>query len=181
MDFSSFEQERRYRALWDSVKIARPVPYTLFTFGSSDLLYYLVVEAEKRNDPVHVSRGKVSITRPLLLTPHNAPPEFQNFFDGEEFSGMVQFLMSRSAAFSNLRLENQQQREELVSDSMEEVVSRLNRQLDTEDEDRVAILTAPYSMGPLAVLKYTTERILESAPGNIQELREHGFLPDSWS
>ncbi len=178
MDFSSFEQERQYRDLWDSVKIARSVPYTLFTFGSSDLHYYLVVGAEKAMDPVQVSRGKVSVTRPLLMTPYNAPPEFQNFFEGEEYSGMVRFLMSRTAAFSNLRFERQQQHEELISDSVEEVVSRLNRQLDDEEEDRVAILTAPHSLGPLAVLKYTTDRILESAPGNIRELREHGFLPE---
>jgi len=178
MDFSSFDQERRYRDLWQSVRIARSVPYTLFTFGSSDLLYYLVVAAKNPNDPVHVSRGKVSITRPLLVTPYNAPPELRNFFEGEESSGMIDFLMARTAAFSNLRLENQQQREELVSDSVEEVVARLNRQLDDDDEDRVAILTAPHAFGPLAILKYTAERIIQSTPGNIRELREHGFLPE---
>ena len=65
----------------------------------------------------------------------------------------------------------------LVSDSVEEIVAKLNRQLDDEEEDRVAILTAPVSLGGLAILGYTTERVLSSAPGNVQELRERGFLP----
>ena len=61
---------------------------------------------------------------------------------------------------------------------MEEVVAKLNRQLDDEDEDRVAILTAPHGMGRFAVLKYAIKRIMDSAPGNIQELRDRGFLPE---
>ena len=52
-----------------------------------------------------------------------------------------------------------------------------SQQLDDEEEDRVAVLTAPAELGGLAILKYTTERILTSAPGNVQELRERGLLP----
>ena len=63
----------------------------------------------------------------------------------------------------------------------DEVVARLNRQLGREDEDRVAILTAPHGLGGVAVLRYAAERILKSAPENIQELRERGCLPEPWS
>lgn len=178
MSFHDFEQERRFRALWDAVSIVRPVRYTLFTFGMSDLPYYLVVDAARAREPVEVSQGVVKVTRPLIITPYNAGPEFLNFFEDDEVAGMADFLMARTAAFSNLKLENNEQRSELSSDSVDEVVARLNRQLDAEDEDRVAVLTAPYRLGKLAVLKYVTERIVESAPGNLQELREKGFLPD---
>jgi len=178
MNFYNDEQERHFRELWNSVAIVRSVPYTLFTFGSSDLPYYLVVESAEPNHPVQVSRGSVKVTRPLIVTPYNASPEFQNFFEGDDTAGIINFLISRTAAFSNLRVVNELQKSELVSDSVEDVVARLNQKLDTEEEDRIAILTAPPKLGNLAVLKYTTERMIESAPGNIQELREHGFLPD---
>ena len=91
---------------------------------------------------------------------------------------MVQFLLARTAAFSNLKIRNQSKSAELHSDNVEEVVARLNQRLDADEEDRVAILTAPPKMGKLAVLKYTTERIVDSAADNMQELRERGFLPD---
>jgi hypothetical protein len=178
MNFHDFEQERHFRALWDAVAIARAVPYTLFTFGDSDLPYYLVVDAPRPREPVSVSQGVVKVTRPMLVTPYNAPPEFRNFFDDEDLAGMASFLMARTAAFSNLKLANEARPAELISDSLEEVVARLNRQLDADDEDRVAILTAPHKLGKVAVLKYAAERIMESAPGNIQELREKGLLPD---
>lgn len=177
MNFYEFEREKFFREIWESVSIARNVPYTLFTFGNSDLEYYLIVDSEQPNEPVEVSRGVVKITRPMLITPHNARPEFLNFFEETEEGGMIDFLLSRTAAFSNLQIENRKQKSELLSDSVEEVVARLNKTLDREDEDRVAILTAPHGLGGAAILKYTTNRILESAPGNIQELREKGFLP----
>ncbi|MGH7199456.1 MAG: hypothetical protein ACREJB_02555, partial [Planctomycetaceae bacterium] len=88
-----------------------------------------------------------------------------------------QFLLSRTAAFSHLRFANSAGERKIVSDSVEEAVARLNRQLDTDDEDRVAILSSPPQLAGLAVLRYATERVLTSAPDNVQELRERGFLP----
>jgi len=178
MSFDHYEQEHRFRKLWESVTIARTVPYSLFTFGSSDLPYYLVVDAAEPNQPVQLSRGTVKVTRPLILTPHQADPEFRNFFEEDETAGIIDFLISRTAAFSNLRIENELQKSDWVSDSVDDIVARLNQKLDAEEEDRIAILTAPARLGNLAVLKYTTQRMIDSAPGNIQELREHGFLPE---
>lgn len=180
MNFHEFEHEQRFRELWNSVSIARKVPYSLFTFGESDLPYYLVVGAAQPRDPVQVSQGNVKVTRPMLITPYNAGPEFQDFFDDEDedLEDVVQFLLARTAAFSNLKIRNQSKSAELHSDNVEEVVARLNQRLDADEEDRVAILTAPPKMGKLAVLKYTTERIVDSAADNMQELRERGFLPD---
>jgi hypothetical protein len=178
MDFHDYQQDRKFRELWDSVAIARDVPYSLFTFGQSDLPYFLVVESSRSGEPVEVSQGTVQVTRPMIVTPYNATPEFSTFFEGEEWAGMIDYLLARTAAFSNLKLQHQSQKSELISDSVEEIVARLNRRLDAEEEDRVAILTAPHRLGPLAVLRYTTERIIESAPGNIRELRERGFLSE---
>jgi hypothetical protein len=60
---------------------------------------------------------------------------------------------------------------------VEEAVARLNRQLDGDDDDHIAILTAPARMAAFAVFRYATERVWQSAPDNVQELRERGFLP----
>ncbi len=169
---------RPFRSIWDAVRIERGVDYGLFTFGTSDLPYFLVVDSREAGDPVEVSRGAVKVTRPMVITPYNARPEFRNFFEEGDDEGMIDFLLARTAGFSHLQLERQSGPAKLVSDSVEEVVARLNRQLNDEEEDRVAILTAPHGLGRFAVLKYTIRRIMESAPGNIQELREKGFLPE---
>lgn len=182
MLFSPFDDERKFLRAWNAVSIARPVRYGLFTFGDSELPYYLVCGSQKPGSMVSIRKGEVRISRPLILTPDNMHPDFENFFEQQEFeeeSDIVHFLLARTAAFRNLRIENTSSSKQIVSDSVEEVVDKLNKQLDAEDEDRVAILTAPPKMGGVALLKYTTERVISSAPENVQELREKGFLPGS--
>jgi hypothetical protein len=175
--FDPFDPERKFREAWQAVHIARSVSYTLFTFGESELPYFLVLEAAQLGQPVTVRQGQVTITRPLIITPDNAEPEFQNFFENEEDAGFVQFMLARTASFSHLRLTNVPRSERIVTDSVAETVARLNRQLDADDEDRVAILTAPRRYASMAVMRYTAERIMLSAHDNITELRERGFLP----
>ena len=177
MPFSSFDDERRFRDAWEAVRIERGVPYSLFTFGESKLPYFLVSGARQPGTPVSIRQGEVKITRPLIITPDTARPEFRNFFEEAEEAEFIEFLLARSAAFSNLRFLNESSPARIVSDSVEEAVARLNQQLDDDEEEGVAILSAPPQLAGLAILKYAAERVTSSAPDNIQELRERGFLP----
>jgi hypothetical protein len=177
MNFSEFEDRRRFQQAWEAVRIARPVHYALFTFGESELPYFLVCEAREANETVTITRGDVRITRPLIITPDNMHPELRNFFENAEEGTLADFILSRTAALSHLRFENEHGPARIVTDSVEEAVSRLNRQLDSDEEDRVAILCAPASLAGFAVFRYAAERVMKSAPENIQELRERGLLP----
>ncbi|NIP86847.1 MAG: hypothetical protein GTO03_15290 [Planctomycetales bacterium] len=177
MQFEDDQQERAFRRAWEAVRIARPVNYSLFTFGESVLPYFLVCDERQADAPVTVTQGDVRIKRPMIITPRNARPEFQNFFEHPEEEGVAEFLLARSASFSNLKLVNQRGSRRSVPSGMQATVDNLNRKLDEEEEDRVAILTAPAQLAGVAVLRYAAERIWDSAADNIQELRERGFLP----
>lgn len=176
MSFPHEFNEEEFFRLWNSVRIERTVPYGLFTFGDSDLPYFLVCGASSPGETVSVTRGEVRITRPLIVTSDSMQPELRNFFDSINEEQAVQFLLSRTAAFRHLQLTNQSGQAEIVSDSVEEAVERLGRRLDDEDEDRVAILSAPPELGRLAVLRYAVESVVSSAPDNIQDLRDRGLL-----
>ena len=174
--FDDFDAEHQFRDAWDTVRIERPVNYSLFTFGHSDLLYFLVTHAESAG-MVSVRKGQVRIDRPKIITPYNARPEFQNFFDSEDGEDYIEFLLSRTAAFGNLKISNESGPAKIVTDTVDEAVAKLNVQLDDEEEEHVAILSAPPMLAGMAVLRYTAERVMSSAPDNIQELKERGFLP----
>lgn len=176
MDFSEFNLEEQLRKLWFSTRIARDVSYTLFTFGNSDLPYYLVEDAKVDGGLVQLHEGRVSVSRPRIITPFADEPAFDGFFDDDQQQQMFKVLLSRTAEFSRMSFSNKQGSATAQSDSVDEVVGRLNKRLDAEEEDRVAILTAPFGLGGVAILRYTVERVLRSAPDNIQELRERGFL-----
>jgi hypothetical protein len=175
--WSNDEQERQFRAAWESISIRRRVSYSLFTFGESLLPYFLVLSASRPGQTVSLTRGEVRIARPTIITPQNASPEFQNFFDSDANAEVAQFFLARTAGFSHLKLTNASGPKQIQSDSVEEIVNRLNRQLDDAEEDHTAILTAPPELAGIALLRYAAERVWSSAPDNIQELRERGFLP----
>lgn len=175
--FEDQERERFFHELWESVRIERGVRFSLFTFGDSDLPYFLVTPADNENRTVAVRQGQVQISRAKILTPDNIHPEFQNFFENSDEFGAAQFLMSRTAAFSNMKLSNHQGSERIVTDTVAEAVDQLNAQLDREEEEHTAILSAPAGMAGFALFKYASQRVMSSAQDNLTELREHGFLP----
>lgn len=177
MFFDEYEAEQRFQQAWQAVEIVRPVHYSLFTFGESTLPYYLVCGDSTPGQTVSITQGEVRIKRPMIITPENARGEFRNFFESAEEEGLARFLLARNAQFSNLQFDNQSGEKRIVSDSLEEAIDKLNQRLDVEEEDRIAILTAPPNFAGIAVLRYAAERVWESGPDNIQELRERGFLP----
>lgn len=176
MDFGDYEGHL-FR-LWSAVRIERSSRYTLFTFGETELPYYLILEPETPGEMVTVKQGEIRIARPQIITPGNASPEFSNFFSEQERDGegLAHFLLSRSAAFSNLKIDNSSRTSELVSDSVEEISEKLCQRLDTEGEDGVAVLVAPEELGWMALMRYAAERVMVSTPDNLTELREKGFL-----
>jgi hypothetical protein len=180
VNFDDFQREQMFRRLWESVRIERAVPYSLFTFGDSELPYFLVLGSRTPGDTVEVRQGEIKITRPLIVTADDDRPEFRNFFESADESssaGLVEFLLARTAGFSHLRFDNTSGPAKIVTDTVEEAVEQLGERLDREEEDRVAVLSAPPKMAGVALVKYATQRVVESAPDNVQELRERGFLP----
>ncbi len=141
--FDDYEHERRMHDAWQTVRIERPVEYSLFTFGETVMPYYLVLGAKPPEDLVKIRRGDVRVARATIITPDSLQPEFRNFFEDAEFESLIDFLLARSAAFSNLKVSNKHGSDQIVSDSVEEAVSKLNRQLDETEEDRVAIFERP--------------------------------------
>ena len=177
MMFDEFEREMHFRRMWEAVRIERGVKYSLFTFGDSKLPYFLVTPQSGDGDLVKVCRGQVTISRARIITPENMRPEFRELFEDSEDFGLAEFMMARSAAFSNLKLSNERGAERIVTDTVEEAIDRLNTQLDDEEEEHVAILSAPIGLTGIALLKYASQRITDSAHDSLNELRERGFLP----
>ncbi|QDT15287.1 hypothetical protein [Alienimonas californiensis] len=96
--------------------------------------------------------------------------------EGEDGEEVVRFLMSRGVKFGNLKIGHRRLKRGVVARSPERVVEQLQEEILDED-DRTGILLAPHGLGGVALVRYAAECIMESAPGNIGELRERGFLP----
>ena len=72
--FEGFEQFRKLREAWSKVRIEREVRTGLFTFGDSDLPYFLVTSSDSEQ-LVRIRRGSITISRARIITPDNMHPE----------------------------------------------------------------------------------------------------------
>ena len=69
------------------------------------------------------------------------------------------------------------QRGNSLTPGMQAVFRAIWSEVREDPEIRVAILTAPAALAGVAVLRYSVQRVMDSAPDNVQELRERGLLP----
>ena len=177
-----FSAQRQLELLMEQITVARPVTRSLFTFGDTEMPYVLILKPGQ-DGQAEVVAGEIKVTRPTILTP-DRQPEFFGFFEelaaeaGGELADYVQFALRRTAAFDRLRVSNVLGLTEKPGGGVEEVLDRVTRRLDDEEDEDTAVLISPRKLGPLAVLKYASDRISNSAADNVQELRERGFLPD---
>ena len=217
MDFALPHDPRGFQKLWGSVHVVRKTPFHLFTFGSTELPYKLVLEPKRKGGEVGLCEGEITVARPQIITPGNAWPQFRGFFadddDGPSFdpghgyddgypnspSGglggpggpgdwddamgesedgerVVRVLMSRGVKFGDLTVGHRRGTRGKVARSPDRVVEQLKGEI-VDEADRTAILVAPHGLGGVALVRYAAECVMESAPGNIGELRERGFLP----
>ena len=70
--FEEFEQFQRFKTAWSAVRVERSVEYALFTFGDSELPYYLVTSSADKGAIVRIRRGRVTISRARIITPDSA-------------------------------------------------------------------------------------------------------------
>ena len=96
--------------------------------------------------------------------------------DGEDGERVVRFLMARGVSFGDLDIGHRRLRRGRSARTVRSIVDELKAEIVDED-DRTGILLAPHGLGGVALVRYAAECIAESAPGNVGELRERGFLP----
>ena len=73
--------------------------------------------------------------------------------------------MSRTAAFSNLKLSNHQGSERIVTDTIQEAVDQLNNRHDSEEEEHTAILSAPAGYGWIRIVQVCVTTSDVQCPG----------------
>lgn len=165
----------RFRERWEAVRIVRNVPYTLFTFGDTDLPYALVLEPDDPAAPAGLVRGQITISRPQIITPGGDGPDFEGFFEDDDAAATL--LMARGVQIPRMRFANAARTEESAGADAETLIARVLGRLEEEDEDRIAVLAAPRGSAGTALIRYAVEKAAESTPENIGDLRDRGLLP----
>lgn len=149
------------------------------TFGSTSFNFYLISELMDRVDQVRVRNGKIHAARPQILTPeHYCRLLLEGF--GEQAQRFVDQMREHARNIAVLRYGFQFRKtdviEETLRDSIDAVINRTKRRVESENEPLSAIIQGVDDAWEVCLLKFTIDLIERSSGGNLGDFRKRGLL-----
>ncbi len=154
-------------------EILRLPKQTLATFGATNISYYLVTELLERASVVR--EGRVIVERPRIVTPTYLV-SLEGF--SEQARRFIEFMAQGNPHEPGLfyRYKNEPKELNIVSSSLEEVIHRLNQEIDRKGDPLSAIIKGVEELWDVSLLKFTYEITRGSISSNIMEMAGRGLL-----
>ena len=149
------------------------------TFGSTSFSFYLISELMDRVDQVRVRNGKIHAERPQILTPEHLRQLLLDGF-GDKAQRYVERLQDNLRNIAVLRYGFQFRKtdvtEETVRDSMDAVITRTRRRVESANEPMSAVIQGVDDAWEVCLLKFTIDLIERSSGGNLGDFRQRGLI-----
>lgn len=162
-------------------EILRAPKQSLYAFGATSLYYYLVTEpvyAEPalNNRETVIREGTVIAQKPQIVTPYylsrleGFSPEAKRYFES-----LLQEHGTPSAGLL-YTYKNEPKELSIASDSMLQVVARLNADIDRRGDPLASIIKGKDELWDVSLLKFIYEVTRSSLPDNVRQMGRRGLL-----
>jgi len=162
-------------------EILRAPKQSLYTFGTTNIYYYLVTEPAyselvKNITETVIREGRVIAERPKIVTPYYLSrlegfgAEARRYFDelmNEYGSNIGGLFYSYS---------NEPKELTIVSDNLPSVVDKLNTEIDKRCDPLYAIIKGEDELWDVSLMKFIFEVTSSSLEDNIGQMRSRGLL-----
>jgi len=149
------------------------------TFGTTVFRFFLVSELMDTTDQVRVRDGRLHAERPLIISPTNFHRMLAEGF-GEKAEQFAEWLRENAADLAVMRYGFQFRKtdvqESVVHSSVDAVVSRLRERVDQMEDPLSTVIHGVDEGWEVCLLKFATDMIQRSAPGNVDEWRRRGLI-----
>lgn len=176
------ETDKRIEQAVRNTVILRAPRQNLYTFGTTNIYYYLVTEpsysepADSFMETV-VREGRVIAERPKIVTPYylsnleGFSPEARRYFQTllDEFG-------ERSVQGLMYSYKNEPKEMNIVSENLRSVVEKLNEKIDRREDKLAAIIKGEDTLWDVSLMKFIFEVTRTSAPHNFRQLEDKGLL-----
>jgi len=173
--------DKRIRYAIMRTEILRPPKQSLYTFGTTNIYYYLVTEpvySELIRDITEtvVREGRIIAERPRIVTPYYLT-HLEGF--GSEARRYFEALVKEHG--SNIRglfytYKNEPKELNIVSDNLRSVVDKLNAEIDRRGDPLAAIIKGEDELWDVSLLKFIYEVTKSSLQDNLMQLGSRGLL-----
>jgi len=173
--------DERIRDAVERTVVLRAPQQTLFTFGRTNIYYYLVTEPAYfelvgETSETVIREGRVLAEKPKIVTPHY-------------LSGLEGFSSDAKKYFESLienygpnipgllySYRNEPKELNIVSSGWQAVVDRLNTEIDERNDPLSAIIKGPDELWDVSLVKFIFEMTQKSVGTNLGEMGARGLL-----
>ena len=173
--------DERIREAVRHTEILRAPKQSLYTFGTTNIWYYLVTEPAyseliKNITETVVREGRVIAERPRIVTPYylsqleGFSSEASRYFEAlvEEYGSSIR------GVFYNYK--NEPKDLTIVSDNLLSVVDKLNAEIDKRGDPLTAIIKGKDEFWDVSLMKFIHEVTRSSLEDNIRQMGSRGLL-----
>lgn len=148
----------------------------LETFGTTVLNYHMIAELMDATNKIRIREGRVQAHRPQIITPSSVASAMLEGF-GEEAERYVEWLRAHADDLRILQygfmIRKQEISEEIVTDTLEAVVQRVEKDVRHKDDPLSAVVVGVDAPWEVCLIKMMVEISGHSYPGNVRELERH--------
>lgn len=162
-------------------EVILPPRRKLETFGNTIIHYHLVAETMDSVNEVRVREGRVHAERPQVLTPHYFEQLLLDGFGGEagDFTHWLRDHVKDLAFLKyGFRFRKEETSESVVHETLEAVTERVASRVGERGDPLAVVIQGVDDPWEICLLKFVTDTIRASAPGNFQELKERRMLEE---
>jgi len=174
-------EDERIRDAVKHTEILRAPKQSLYTFGTTNIYYYLVTkpaysELIKNVTETVVREGRVTAERPRIVTPYYLS-RLEGF--SSEASKYFEALMKEHG--SNIRglfytYKNEPKELTIVSENLLSVVDKLNAEIDKRGDPLAAIIKGEDELWDVSLMKFISEVTNSSLQENLRQMGSRGLL-----
>jgi hypothetical protein len=162
-------------------QILRAPKQSLYTFGTTNIYYYLVTEPVyselmKNITETVIREGRVIAERPRIVTPY-----YLSSLEGFSLEARRYFQSLIEEHGSNIRglfytYRNEPKELNIVSDNLLSVVDKLNAEIDSRGDPLAAIIRGQDELWDVSLIKFIYEVTRNSMQDNLLQMGSRGLL-----
>lgn len=178
MDGSMLNEDSFQYAI-ENTRVVRAPEQRIQTFGSTSFRFFLITELMDSVNQVRVRDGHLQADRPTIITPDYLREQLLEGFGtkAHQFLGWLQENTRDLAILKyGFQFKKRDISEEIVHCPLEDVVGRLNEEVERRNDPMTAIIQGTDEGWEVSLLKFAADMIQQSAPENMSEWKRRGLL-----
>ena len=162
-------------------EILRAPRQTLSTFGTTNIYYYMVTEPVyselvKNVTETVVREGRVISQRPKIVTPYYLSRLEGFSADARRYFDTLIKMHGADAPGLFYTYKNEPKGLNIVADSLQSVVSRINEDIDKRGDPLASIIKGEDALWDVSLMKFVYELTKSSLQNNLTQLGSRGLL-----